>query len=145
MRVVSRYVAESADVGASMTPMIDVVFQLLIYFLCTASFQLAEQQLPTPLPQTGVGQVTETPAEVRELEMLRLVLKQPGEQLQMELNGQPCADVPTLRARLQQLVALANLPVIFDTAPEVQIGNLVAVYDACLAVGMRDIRFQTRQ
>ncbi|MFP6692187.1 MAG: biopolymer transporter ExbD, partial [Pirellulales bacterium] len=29
-----------------MTPMIDVVFLLLIFFVCTASFQIAEQFLP---------------------------------------------------------------------------------------------------
>ena len=31
----------------TMTPMIDVVFLLLIFFICTASFQIVEQNLPS--------------------------------------------------------------------------------------------------
>jgi biopolymer transport protein ExbD len=145
MKLPSSYVAAGGDVGSAMTPMIDVVFQLLLYFLCTASFQVAEQSLPTPLPQTGVGTApTKLSPELQELEMLRLVLKQPGERLQIELNGQPCADVATLRSRLTQLAALANLPLIFDVSAEVRLGHVVSAYDTCLAVGIRDIRFQTR-
>ena len=32
-----------------MTPMIDVIFQLLIFFICTSSFQLPEKLFATPI------------------------------------------------------------------------------------------------
>ncbi len=38
--------SRSASVDSVMTPMIDVVFLLLIFFLTTASFQKLEKQLP---------------------------------------------------------------------------------------------------
>ena len=42
------------DIDAAMTPMIDVVFLLLVFFVWTASFQIIEQALPSQLvSQTG--------------------------------------------------------------------------------------------
>ena len=37
------------DLEISMTPMIDVVFLLLVFFVWTASFQVVENMLPTSL------------------------------------------------------------------------------------------------
>ena len=36
-----------------MTPMIDVIFLLLIFFVCTASFRAAEEVLPAQMPSSG--------------------------------------------------------------------------------------------
>lgn len=41
-----------------MTPMIDVTFQLLIFFLLTTTFRPAEGQIPGSLPQQGQGGVS---------------------------------------------------------------------------------------
>ncbi len=40
-----------ADVELAMTPMIDVVFLLLVFFLATASFEKIEQSMPTAIGQ----------------------------------------------------------------------------------------------
>lgn len=40
-----------------MTPMIDVTFQLLIFFLLTSTFRKAEGQIPGSLPKAGEGGV----------------------------------------------------------------------------------------
>jgi biopolymer transport protein ExbD len=123
-----------------MTPMIDVVFQLLIYFLCTASFQMAEQSLPTTLPPTGSTSY-QPPPEVQELEIIRVTLGQREGRLSIQLNGASCVDIQELRSRLEQLQRLAQLPVVLDIASEVELGYVVSVYDSCLAVGIRDIHF----
>ncbi|MBI3462594.1 MAG: biopolymer transporter ExbD [Planctomycetes bacterium] len=142
MRLPSSYSTSTSDVSSSMTPMIDVVFQLLIYFLCTASFAMTEQILPTTLPPTGATTTTASlPPEVQELELIRIALSQRGQQLQIELNGSPCPDVANLRDRLRQLLALANLPAVLDVSLEVEIGHMINVYDTCRVVGVRDIHF----
>ena len=41
---------ERSGIDAKMTPMIDVIFQLQIFFLCTAGFAKPESILPTELP-----------------------------------------------------------------------------------------------
>jgi len=130
--------------GGHMTPLIDVVFQLLVYFLCTAHFNPPELQLPANLPSTGIGQPQQPPPELLELELLELTLRRQGQRTTLQLNGEPVADFVELQRRLQALAQLANLPVIFDTGPDVPIGDMVRAYDTCLAVGLTDIRFATR-
>ena len=140
MRPPSNFSSGSSDVGSAMTPMIDVVFQLLIYFLCTASFAMSEQALPTTLPPTGSATFTPS-SEVQELEIIRIALRQPAASLEIDLNGQACRDVGVLRDRLRQLLVLANLPVVLDVSPEAELGHVVNIYDTCLVVGLRDIHF----
>jgi biopolymer transport protein ExbD len=53
MRIPAR--AISGDVGFNMTPMIDVVFQLIIFFLLSSHLAKQETQLPLPLPAAASG------------------------------------------------------------------------------------------
>src|SRR5205823_1032054 len=48
MRIPTR--AVSSEVGFNMTPMIDVVFQLIIFFLLSSHLAKQEKELPLPLP-----------------------------------------------------------------------------------------------
>jgi biopolymer transport protein ExbD len=54
MRIPSR--AVSGGVGFNMTPMIDVVFQLIIFFLLSSHLAKQETQLALPLPKADSGQ-----------------------------------------------------------------------------------------
>jgi len=118
--------------------MIDVVFQLLIYFLCTASFAVSEQFLPTMMPATGATAFT-FPKEIQELGLIRITLDQCGDVVHIELNGNPVSSIGDLRDRLRSSLELAKLPAVLDAGPEVELGNVVAVYDACLLVGVNGI------
>jgi biopolymer transport protein ExbD len=53
MRIPTR--AVTSDVGFNMTPMIDVVFQLIIFFLLSSHLAKQEKQLPLPLPSAASG------------------------------------------------------------------------------------------
>jgi biopolymer transport protein ExbD len=53
MRIPAR--AVSSEVGFNMTPMIDVVFQLIIFFLLSSHLAKQEKQLPLPLPSATTG------------------------------------------------------------------------------------------
>jgi biopolymer transport protein ExbD len=44
---------DKARIGVPMTAMIDVTFQLLIYFILTTTFRQAEGQIPGTLPKAG--------------------------------------------------------------------------------------------
>src|SRR5438105_14697419 len=54
MRIPSR--APSGEVGFNMTPMIDVVFQLIIFFLLSSHLAKQATQLALPLPAADSGQ-----------------------------------------------------------------------------------------
>lgn len=49
-----------SEVGINLTPMIDVVFQLIIFFLLSSHLAKQEAQMPLPLPQAQSG---DTPTE----------------------------------------------------------------------------------
>src|SRR4029079_420175 len=49
MRVPNRII--TTDVGFNMTPMIDVVFQLIIFFLVSSHLAKQERDMPLPLPR----------------------------------------------------------------------------------------------
>lgn len=53
MRVPTRKV--SGEVGFNMTPMIDVVFQLIIFFLLSSHLSKQEKEVPLPLPSAASG------------------------------------------------------------------------------------------
>jgi biopolymer transport protein ExbD len=53
MRIPAR--AISGAVGFNMTPMIDVVFQLIIFFLLSSHLAKQEKQFPLPLPVAASG------------------------------------------------------------------------------------------
>ena len=53
MRVPTRSV--SGEVGFNMTPMIDVVFQLIIFFLLSSHLAKQEKEVPLPLPAAASG------------------------------------------------------------------------------------------
>ena len=54
MRIPRR--ATTSEVGFNMTPMIDIVFQLIIFFLVSSHLVKQEAQLKLPLPAADSGQ-----------------------------------------------------------------------------------------
>ena len=59
-----------ARIGLSITPMIDVVFQLLIYFLLTAGFMGNERHLRAQMPADAPDAPAEQPPMALEREAL---------------------------------------------------------------------------
>lgn len=53
--MVTRQLAPRSSVGFNMTPMIDVVFLLIIFFLVSSHLARQESQLPLPLPEATTG------------------------------------------------------------------------------------------
>ena len=126
----------------SMTPMIDVVFLLLIFFVCASVGQIRESLLPTKLSAGMVEseEVVEHPKplgevwlHLRRIDDLRTVT---------QLNGREYRDFASLKAKLIELAQLApEIPVILDIEPDVPLGDLVRVYDTCSAAEFQSINF----
>ena len=56
MRIPSRQREGDTD-NTAMTPMIDVIFQLLIFFICASAGQVQEAHLPTELAPGSIEAV----------------------------------------------------------------------------------------
>ena len=73
----------SEEIKMEMTPMIDVTFLLLIFFLCSIKFKILEGKLQTYLPK-DVGVNTTPQQKMLEKVDIRIYRKQTREQLDLE-------------------------------------------------------------
>lgn len=125
-----------------MTPMIDVVFQLLIFFLCTASFQALEESLPTTLAPSGASQAEAPPEELELLDEVLVRVEHHEGQVRWRVNERPCERLQQLRELLDLVARIrTDVPVILDVDPEVALGDVIDVYDLCRLAGFERIQF----
>jgi biopolymer transport protein ExbD len=124
-----------------LTPMIDVTFQLLIYFILTTTFRVAEGQIPGNLP-TNIGQQQTQALEV-EPATLRLIPKgRYLNQIEFALDGDEPTEKPEelrrkLESRLEGLGENAQLRIVSRTTVAWQ--HVVEAYNQAVAVGWKDI------
>jgi len=134
---------QASQFDLPMTPMIDVVFQLIIFFLCTTRFTPMEHVLPTRLDLPGSeGSVTEVTPDLQDLTEIVVVLEGNRDQVAISINGRPVATMDELRRTLITLGKIRlDVPVIVDPSPEVRISQVIDVYDLCREVGFVRIQF----
>jgi len=126
-----------------MTPMIDVIFLLLIFFVCTAGFQPPEEILPTSfsLPGTIESDVQIDP-EVADLDEIVVKVLWRNGRVQWQINDVDYGRLAEVTAVLQRIAQVkSDLPVILDVEPDVPMENVIDVYDVCRQVGLDKIQF----
>ena len=130
-----------------MTPMIDVVFLLLVFFVWTSSFELPEFDLPGSLAELPMGAAetsTDTPPVEKFDEIIIRLLWQ-GEETQIMLNGQEMKQMSDLKARLAEITSLGvQPPVIVDPDEKVTMDLAVQAYDAARAAGVDRVLFAAK-
>jgi len=151
-----------------MTPMIDVTFLLLIFFMCTLKFKTLEGKLSAFLPK-DVG-VIEEPVELKEKIEIRLDVTHPGNKVRPGPTSAPySADDETRRARfvydesrvityrigskkttdLEEVRSMLRAfyaqdptrPTTIDPRQGVITSDVVGLLDVALEVGFTDLRF----
>lgn len=128
-----------------MTPMIDVVFLLLIFFVCTASFRMAETVLPTPVTQGATDAVLPPDMEEVELDRILIEVAQDRGRVELAVNGQECPSLERLAELLVALSSLDNtLAVILDVEGETPLGAAIDVVDRCRLAGFEEIQFAAK-
>ena len=132
------------NIEFAMTPMIDVIFLLLVFFLATSSFRAVEKLLPSALSQskpTQGDQDTLPPEELNELlEQVVVKLRQQAGVVVAEFNGTPLDNFADLQFRLISIAQLqTSLPVIIAPEPTVTADRVVRAYDWARAVGLTQV------
>jgi biopolymer transport protein ExbD len=141
MRVPSHH-DDRRQTDLAMTPMIDVVFLLMIFFVCTASFQLSEELLPTSLAVAG-GTSAPSLIEIEpELERILVRATYVDGKTHWVVNERPCDSLLEVRQVLRAVAEIdRSLPVILDVAGNVPLGDMIDVYDLCRLEGFEKIQF----
>ncbi len=136
-----------------MTPMIDVVFLLLIFFLTTSSFEIIEQLLPSGISDQGMqasGQAENLPPPESITDINDCIVKirtQPGDNPSYiyEFNGTVVEGPQAIFQRLQAIISVrADVPIIVDPDDQVSIASAVEVYDRARAAGGLRVYFAAR-
>lgn len=136
--------ASEPDINTAMTPMIDVVFLLLVFFVWTASFQVVEFVLPSAVSsQLGTEAIeVENPPPPKDFPDIVVRVRWENNQAAWTVNQQP---VPSLAAVGTQLSSLAELgtdaTVILHPDPAVPLGYVIETYDVSQLSGFEKISF----
>lgn len=126
-----------------MTPMIDVVFLLLVFFVWTASFQVIEYLLPSELSTMAGNQAApDTPPPEADFENVVVRIRWQGGRPSWTVNDRATASLDDLEAQLAVIARLkANAPVVLHPDEDVPLGNVIDVFDVSRMVGFEKVQF----
>ena len=132
-----------------MTPMIDVIFLLLVFFLATSSFQVVEELLPGGVSElkSSTGAAATPPEEISQdsLEQVVVKLQATGEATVVNFNGVELAAFGELQSRFAAVGQVrATVPVIIDPMPSIEAREVIRAYDWARQAGLTRVYLATR-
>lgn len=130
--------AESAEMD--MTPMIDVTFQLLIFFMLTAAFVV---QKTLDMPAAKDDKLTKRPVSMSTLQKKNVivVLKRDG---MMTVDGKPAALEGLTEALRAAAKSRDNRELVLDVEDDVEHDRVVQVLDHAADAEMQNVLFVNR-
>lgn len=147
MRRISPLVSRGSDIDfdSAMTPMVDVVFLLLVFFVWTASFQIIEQMLPGTMSTQMGSDPIETdiePPPKSDFTDVVIRIKWDGNSPVWEINGKAVESLAAVQSRLVTVFEIQNEAlVILDPDPVVPLGVVIEAYDVSMVAGFDKISF----
>jgi len=125
----------------NITPMIDVVFLLIIFFLVASYFVRSEQSRPIVLPEAGQGKMDDQVSQNR----VTITVEEDGS---FSIGGQILPEAEVL-SRIQELANLKDTAEGGNGEPEVRIrsdrnahfSEIRRLIEHCASNGIRAIRF----
>jgi biopolymer transport protein ExbD len=144
MRIPSLY-RDRKGVELQLTPMIDCVFLLMVYFIWSSSFAIVEKTLPSELSaetsNSGAGNPAGLPPEADfERVVVRVVWS--GSAPLWQVNGAPVDSLTDLRQTLTTIARIKrDVPVVIDPVGEVPLGDVIDVFDLVRLIGIEKVQF----
>lgn len=135
----------NADLNTAMTPMIDVVFLLLVFFVWTASFQTIEYVLDSQVTAAQGTDTTEPaeslpPTDFDEDIVIRIESEQGN--LVWSVNRRSAQSLEDVESRLNGLAEVATTAkVILHPDPAVPLEYVIGAFDAAQLAGFTQVAF----
>lgn len=136
--LLTKQIKKNSHPALHLAAMIDVVFLLLIFFMCTMSFHAPEKNLPAQMPALP------QPAAVEEFPPTRIWISQRPQGHALTCDEQPCVDFAALAAMLAARRQVADVPVVIGSDQDIPFGLLVHALDTCYDVGLTRVAFSAR-
>lgn len=131
----------------NMTPMIDMVFLLIVYFVWTSGDLAQEMLLPSRIAEQAGTQATantEIPPPEADFDPVVVLIAWQNDVPQWRVNDRPLASLDELREILANLAEIKrDAPVILHPDPEVPLGSVIDVYDLSRVIGFEKVQFAT--
>lgn len=126
----------------SMTPMIDVVFLLLIFFVVASVGQIPDELLPASIAEGTTNNVEAVqPDQLVPAQEIRIKLERPEDRLVIRLNT-AIVSPEQLQERLSQLAQIdLSSQIIMDVEDKVLVQHFMTVYERCQVLGFTKISF----
>jgi biopolymer transport protein ExbD len=145
MRAPSVFDRRRGEISISMTPMIDVVFLLLIFFLWSVGSHVAEYVLPSQLAVSGGTSRQPTlqdPPPEMDFDAIVIRLLWDGRAVNWTVNDAPLTNLTEVRGFLASIGKIKrDMPVILHPDPQVPLGDVINVYDAARLERFEKIQF----
>lgn len=122
---------EKGSSAIDIAPLIDIVFQLLIFFMLTASF-IFQPGIKINLPKAVTSEV---------LHEQNVVITVTGENL-IYLDNNPVTSVE-LNKKLVKEIAPLKKPLLIKADRRASLGRVVEVWDLCRAAGISQVNIAT--
>ena len=132
------------DMDSAMTPMIDVVFLLLVFFVWTASFVAIEQVLPSEMSSQLGEQPVDSITPPIESDLDQVVVRIGWDEMQpsWSINREAYSDLASVNGQLQLLAnAAVATPIILHPQPNVPLGYVIETYDVAKSCRFEKISF----
>jgi len=124
-----------------LTPMVDVIFLLLVFFVCTSSFNPLENILPmdTSLPGSVAAEVVLPDPIDLDVVLIKISFDRSPH---WQVEGNHCSSLQEVQGVLWAIRDLKDdIPVIIESAENVPMETVIDVYDVCRRVRLTRIQF----
>ena len=127
-----------------MTPMIDVIFLLLVFFVCTSNFTPPEAvlQMESTFPgDTAAEMVLPNPVNLDTV-LIQIFFEH---EVHWQIEWNQCSSLRDAQSILRLIWDVKpDTPVIIESADNVTMEHVIDIYDVCRFVGLSRVQFSAR-
>ena len=132
--------ARGSAVGFNMTPMIDIVFQLIIFFLVSSHLAQSQMQYVFDLPEAKTGQEQLETTQTAKIVINILPPEDENAEYTILLAGEN-VDISTLKKKLRYESSKQQVEIHIRTSQKTPYRVVEPVLTACAQSGVWDVRF----